>query len=140
MKTITKTVLYLQMTALLLTAALAGPAAAKGKDETELKDMVGKVDAAWSTLNPDNVAVYYAKDANLAFFDMAPLKYSGWTAYDQGVRGMFSAFESLKLTVSNVLDGDLEEVPYGDRPEVLIGAAFGVGFLAALILKRLGRR
>jgi len=51
-----------------------------------------------------------------------------------------SMWESLKLTVSNVLDGDLEEVPYGDRPEVLIGAAFGVGFLAALILKRLGRR
>jgi len=51
-----------------------------------------------------------------------------------------SMWESLKLTVSTVLDGDLEEVPYGDRPEVLIGAAFGVGFLAALILKRLGRR
>ena len=94
----------------LLICALAGPAAAKGKDETELKDMVGKVDAAWSTLNPDNVAVYYAKDANLAFFDMAPLKYSGWTAYDQGVRGMFSAFESLKLTVGD----DLQATRRGD--------------------------
>jgi hypothetical protein len=49
-------------------------------------------------------------------------------------------WESLKTTVSNVLDGDLEEVPYGDRPEVLVGAAFAVGFLAALALKSLGRR
>ena len=51
-----------------------------------------------------------------------------------------SMWESVKLTVSNVLDGDLEDVPYGDRPEVLVGAAFAVGFLAALALKTLGRR
>jgi hypothetical protein len=49
-------------------------------------------------------------------------------------------WETVKTTVSNVLDGDLDEVPYGDRPEVLIGAAFAVGFVTALILKRLGRR
>jgi hypothetical protein len=53
---------------------------------------------------------------------------------------LMAMWENLKLTVSNVLDGDLEEVPYGDRPEVLVGAAFAVGFLAALTLKRLGRR
>jgi hypothetical protein len=43
-------------------------------------------------------------------------------------------------TVKKVLEGDLEDVPYADRPEVLIGAAFAGGFLAALILKRLGGR
>jgi hypothetical protein len=51
-----------------------------------------------------------------------------------------SIWGSVKLTVSNILDGDLEEVPYGDRPEVLVGAAFAVGFVAALALKSLGRR
>jgi hypothetical protein len=30
-------------------------------------------------------------------------------------------------------------VPTTERPEVLVGAAFAGGFLAALILKRLGR-
>jgi hypothetical protein len=49
-------------------------------------------------------------------------------------------WESVKTTVQNVLDGDLDEVPYGDRPEVLIGAAFAVGFLAAMTLKLLARR
>jgi hypothetical protein len=53
---------------------------------------------------------------------------------------LISMWEGVKSTVSNILDGDLEDVPYGDRPEVLIGAAFAVGFVSALILKRLGRR
>jgi hypothetical protein len=37
--------------------------------------------------------------------------------------------------------GDTAELPFGippDRPEILVGGAFAGGFLAAIILKRLG--
>jgi hypothetical protein len=68
---------------------------------------------------------------------------SGGSVGDEFTAAMEAAtalWENVKTTARNVLDGDLEDVPYGDRPEVLIGAAFAVGFLAALTLKRLGRR
>ena len=87
----------------LLVCAVAVPAFAadKPKNDPEFKTLVNQLAAGWSTLNPDNVASFYAKDANLAFFDIAPLKYAGWTAYDQGVRGVFAGFESLSLTVDD---------------------------------------
>jgi hypothetical protein len=43
-------------------------------------------------------------------------------------------------TVKKVLEGDFEDTPFANRPEVLIGVAFAGGLLAALTLKRLGRR
>ena len=39
-----------------------------------------KIWDGWATLNPDNVAQYYASGPN-AFFDIAPLTYSGWDEY-----------------------------------------------------------
>jgi ketosteroid isomerase-like protein len=89
----------------LLVCAVAAPsfAADKTKSDPEFKTLVTQLETAWSTLNPDNVASFYSKDATLAFFDIAPLKYAGWTAYDQGVRGVFAGFESLQLTVNDDL-------------------------------------
>jgi hypothetical protein len=49
-------------------------------------------------------------------------------------------WEDAKVTAKKIIEGDLDEVPYADRPEVLIGAAFAGGLLTALIIKRLGRR
>ena len=73
---------------------------AKSQDATsELKPIVEKVLAAWSTLDPKNPAPYYAKDAGLAFFDIAPLKYSGWAEYEAGFQKLASGWKSMKLTL-----------------------------------------
>jgi ketosteroid isomerase-like protein len=72
-------------------------------DSAEFKALTDRYYTAWSSLNPDNAAPMYAKDADLVFYDIAPLKYTGWSEYDKGVRNVFSGFESLKLTPNNDL-------------------------------------
>jgi hypothetical protein len=48
---------------------------------------------------PENPARFYAKDANLVFFDVAPLKYKNWAAYKEGVqRELFDQISACKLT------------------------------------------
>ena len=36
----------------------------------------------WATLDPANVAMFYAKGPH-TFFDIAPLKYDSWDAYEK---------------------------------------------------------
>jgi hypothetical protein len=42
-----------------------------------------------NTLNTDNPSSFYAKDANLIFFDVVPFKYKGWAEYKNGVQKTF---------------------------------------------------
>ena len=71
--------------------------------ELEFKALIDRYYAAWSSLNPDNAAPLYAKDADLVFYDLAPLKYTGWAEYDKGVRNVLGGFATLKLTPNNDL-------------------------------------
>ena len=41
----------------------------------------------WCSLNPDNVAKYYAADG--VYYDVAPLKYTGWAEYAAGFKKTF---------------------------------------------------
>jgi ketosteroid isomerase-like protein len=80
------------------------PAHAKTAFETEFKTMIDQYYAAWSTLDPDKAAKYYAKDADLIFFDVAPLKYNAWSEYRAGVIKAFTeTMSSGKLTPHNDL-------------------------------------
>ena len=55
--------------------------------------------AAWSTLNPDNPAPAYAKDPDLVFFDVDPLKYTSWQQYhDNFKKNVAPGFTSLTIT------------------------------------------
>ncbi|HWR49868.1 MAG TPA: nuclear transport factor 2 family protein [Bryobacteraceae bacterium] len=77
-----------------------GSRAAQLEDATaEIKPLMEKVNAAWMTLDPSKAAPYYAKDAGLAFFDIAPLKYAGWREYQEGSEKVFSDWKSIKLTM-----------------------------------------
>jgi ketosteroid isomerase-like protein len=67
------------------------------------KTLTDRYFTAWGSLNPDNAAPLYAKDADLVFYDIAPLKYTGWAEYDKGVRNLLGGFETLKLTPNNDL-------------------------------------
>ena len=92
---------------LLMLICLVTPAAfgqrANNNNDAEFKTLIGRYYAAWSSLNPDNAAPLYAKDADLVFYDLAPLKYTGWAEYDKGVRNVLGGFESLKLTPNSDL-------------------------------------
>jgi ketosteroid isomerase-like protein len=59
-----------------------------------------KVWDGWSTLDPANVAKYYATGPN-TFFDIAPLKYNSWEEYEKGVKGVLAGYKSAKFTVND---------------------------------------
>lgn len=71
----------------------------KSGDTAEFKDLIRQYYAAWSSGSPENPARLYAKDSNLVFYDVAPLKYIGWDEYKQGVqKNLFDNMVSATLT------------------------------------------
>jgi uncharacterized protein (TIGR02246 family) len=93
----------------LLIVAVVLPIVAKDSD-ADIKAVVDQFAAAWGSLDPSKAAPFYAKDANLVFYDVLPLKYTGWDEYDKGVRPHFAQFQSLKITPK----GDLQVTRRGD--------------------------
>lgn len=93
-------------------SALNSPAAAKtmhaGKTAAPDKAYLQKIWGGWATLDPANVAQFYASGPH-TFFDIAPLKYSSWDEYEKGVRQVLADFKSAKFTVN----GDAELHPAG---------------------------
>ena len=96
--------------ALLLLATLTASAqtkkvaAAKSAVDAEFKALIERYYAAWNTLNTDNAAPFYAKEADLVFYDIAPFKYNGWDEYKEGVKKtFFDKISSGKLTPNNDL-------------------------------------
>ena len=84
-------------------AAKAASSSAKSAANTAVpsKALMQKIWDAWATLDPANVASYYAKGAGHTFFDIAPLKYDSWEEYEKGVKQVISGFQSLKPTVND---------------------------------------
>ena len=98
--------LYLRWLPVLLVAAALTASAAETvtPKAPDFGAMIAKADAAWTTLKAENVAVFYAKDAGLAFFDIVPLKYDGWPAYRDGAQKIFlDGAKSLKFVPSDDL-------------------------------------
>ena len=81
--------------------AAAGPA-----PDTALMQ---KIWDGWSTLDPANVANYYATGPH-TFFDIAPLKYASWDEYEKTVKGVLAGYKSAKFTVND----DAAVHPHGD--------------------------
>jgi hypothetical protein len=69
------------MSVILGLTLLALSAAAQRKDANsssdDVKGTLEKLFTAWSDLDPAKAAPFYAKDADLTFFDIAPMKYNG---------------------------------------------------------------
>ncbi len=65
--------------------------------------LVQQIWDAWSTLEPKNVEQYYASDAPFPFYDVAPLKFDSWAAFEKGAVELFSGFSSMKAKVSDAL-------------------------------------
>jgi hypothetical protein len=67
----------------LLTAAAIPAGCGSGRASTQdatvkIRPFIENLNAAWQTLDTAKAAPFYAKDAGLAFYDVAPLKYTGW--------------------------------------------------------------
>lgn len=60
--------------------------------------LMQKIWDGWQTLDPANVAQYYATGPHV-FFDITPLKYSSWDEYEKGVKGVLAGYKSAKFTV-----------------------------------------
>jgi ketosteroid isomerase-like protein len=76
----------------------------KASDDAKFRRLIDDYCTAWSTGNPDNPAKFYAKDANLVFYDIAPFQYHGWKEYHDGVqKEFFSNMASGSLTAGKDL-------------------------------------
>ena len=73
------------------------------------KAYMQKIWDGWSTLDPANVAKFYATGPH-TFFDIAPLKYGSWDEYQSGVKGVLAGYKSAKFTVND----DAGVHPHGD--------------------------
>jgi len=75
---------------------------AKSKPEPGMPDraLLQKIWDGWNTLNPANVAQYYASGPN-TFFDIAPLKYDSWDAYQQGVKQELADYKAATFIVND---------------------------------------
>jgi ketosteroid isomerase-like protein len=65
---------------------LASTATSADHEEAALRALVPKIVAAWGTMDISKVAPYYAADADLAYFDIVPLKYNNWKEYSEGAQ------------------------------------------------------
>jgi len=84
-----------------LTVLSAIAADTRGDD---VRALVPKIVQAWESMDIGKVDPYYATDADLTFFDLAPMKYANWAEYRAGVQKMF--FEpnrSLRFTIKDDL-------------------------------------
>ncbi|HET9885961.1 MAG TPA: nuclear transport factor 2 family protein [bacterium] len=81
---------------LLLVSAISASAA-----EPDFKTMMRKVIDSWQTLDPEKAAVYYDKNEHAVFFDVLPLKYTGWTAYFEGTKDAFKNWASLTIALND---------------------------------------
>ena len=62
------------------------------------KAFAQKIWDGWSTLDPANVAQYYATGPHI-YFDIAPLKYGSFDEYQSGVKAVVAGYKSAKFTV-----------------------------------------
>ncbi len=81
--------------AALLGARSGSLVTAKGVDRALLEQAL----AAWGTRDVSQAAKFYAKDANLIFFDVAPRKYTGWTEYAAGANELFKTTKSISFKI-----------------------------------------
>lgn len=75
-------------------AATAKEAAA---GEPDFRGMMRGVLDAWQTMDPSKAAPFYSREPGLAFFDLLPLKYTGWAEYAAGVAASVKDLASLQF-------------------------------------------
>ena len=74
------------------------------QSEKELRALVPKIVASWETMDFAKIEPYYAADADLSYFDLAPMKYNNWAEYRAGAqKGLFEPNSSIKAKMNDDL-------------------------------------
>jgi hemoglobin len=105
---------------LLLCIIISSAPALGAPPATDFKALMRKTLDAWETLNPANAAPFYAKDADNVYFDIAPLKYTGWAEYAAGVSKNFPDVAAVKFTLGD----DVRIHPHGNLTWATAGLHF----------------
>lgn len=85
--------------ALLLAGATSYAAQAGAARTEQFRALMQKTLEAWETLDPATAAPFYATEPDRVFYDILPLKYTGWAEYNQGVKQVLAGFASLKFAL-----------------------------------------
>ena len=75
----------------------------KGNIEDSFQARIKNYYEAWNTLDTEKAGIFYAKDADLVFYDISPLKYTGWDAYKTGVKKLLEPYTSFRLVPADDL-------------------------------------
>lgn len=67
----------------------------------QLRKRLQDVMNAWSMLDPDAAAKYYAKDADVVFFEPNALEFKGWDAYYLGMKKLFGNYQNLSIRLND---------------------------------------
>jgi ketosteroid isomerase-like protein len=91
----------------ILALTVSSPAASKHKKKTHApaptapdKKYLQKLMDGWSSGDPANMTQYYDQ-GEYTFFDIAPLKYNNWAAFQKGVTELLKNYKTFKLTVND---------------------------------------
>ena len=145
----------LRLTSLVIGAALVATATTAARyasattergaagDDAEIRATLERLFVAWSDLDPAKAAPFYAKEANLTFFDVAPMKYSGWAEYAAGVPKAFASYSAGKFTLHDDLrvhrrgnEGWATATWQGDLTKKAGGVEHIAGRYTAVLVKR----
>jgi ketosteroid isomerase-like protein len=89
--------------------AMTVPASAQARKgaapaQPDFKAMVQRYWDVWGAGDLDKAAAMYAKDADLVFYDLEPLKYNGWDQYRKGVvPNILAKFENVSFRLNDDL-------------------------------------
>lgn len=81
----------------------APQSSAQSRSTARVRPLVDEYFAAWRAMDVDRAGKLYAKDADILYFDGAPLKYSGWAEYAKGARAGFAALRAVEIGPSTDL-------------------------------------
>jgi ketosteroid isomerase-like protein len=86
--------------ALLLGMALSSGAGG-AQHGTDFHLLMQKEFDAWSSIDLDKIAPFYAQAPDCVFYDLKPLKFNGWAEYAEAMKKTLPGLASVKFTFNN---------------------------------------
>lgn len=80
---------------------LATSAQAADSETAAIRATIEKAFDNWGTLNPDANDALYSAQSDVAWFDITPMRYTGWAAYKEGAKKVLDGFKDLKFTIGD---------------------------------------
>ena len=82
------------------------PALAQKTDDSTQKEfarLTAQYFAAYGKLQAETMAPFFAKEPELVFYDLAPMKFVGWAEYEKALHELLGRYESLQILAKDDL-------------------------------------